>query len=94
MDGLENTFAIRDANIRPGGSPTDGLLTIKDVSLIIGDTAIQTPYKEGSEVAYMAFNKGTIDSDGKLVITSTEALDALVLILGRDMNQTVGGKAF
>ena len=94
MDGLENTFQVRDANIRPGGSPTDALLTVKDVSLVIGDNEIQTIYKEGSEVGYIAFKKAIVDSDGKITLTETEASDALIMILGRDMNQTVGGKAF
>lgn len=94
MDGLENTFQVRDANIRPGGSPTDALLTVKDVSLVIGDNEIQTIYKEGSEVGYIAFKKAIVDSDGKITLTETATSDALIMILGRDMNQTVGGKAF
>ena len=94
MDGLENTFQSRDANIRPGGSPTDALLTVKDVSLVIGDNEIQTIYKEGSEVGYIAFNKATIGNDGKLTISSASAEDKLIYIIGREMNLTVGGKTF
>ena len=94
MDGLENTFQSRDANIRPGGSPTDMLMKVVDISLVSGDNEIQTPFKKGSEVGYIAFDKATIGDDGKLTISSASAEDKLIYIIGREMNLTVGGKTF
>lgn len=94
MDGFSNTFRVRDENIRPGGSPTDALMSVQEMNLVIGDNELVTPYKEGSEVAYTVFKKGTIEADGKLTIAATEASNAIIFVLGRDMNMTIGGKAF
>ena len=94
MDGLENTFQSRDANIRPGGSPTDMLMKVVDISLVSGDNEIQTPFKKGSEVGYIAFDKATIGDNGKLTINATGAAEKLIYIIGKEMNLTVGGKTF
>ena len=94
MDGLENTFQARDANIRPGGSPTDMLMKVVDMTLIVGDNEIETAFKKGSEVGYIAFNKAVVGEDGKLTIASAEAGEKLIYIIGREMNLTVGGKTF
>ena len=94
MDGLENTFQSRDANIRPGGSPTDMLMKVVDISLVSGDNEIQTPFKKGSEVGYIAFDKATVGEDGKLTINATAASEKLIYIIGKEMNLTVGGKTF
>ena len=94
MDGLENTFQSRDANIRPGGSPTDMLMKVVDMSMVIGDNEIETPFKKGTEVGYIAFDKATIGEDGKLTINATAGAEKLIYIIGREMNLTVGGKTF
>ena len=73
MDGLENTFQARDANIRPGGSPTDMLMKVVDITLINGNNDIETPFKKGSEVGYIAFDKAVIGEDGKLTSGSRKA---------------------
>ena len=31
MDGFSNTFRVRDENIRPGGSPTDALMSVQEM---------------------------------------------------------------
>ena len=94
MDGLENTFQSRDANIRPGGSPTDMLMKVVDMTLVIGDNEISTPFKKGTEVGYIAFDKATIGDNGKLTISAVAAAEKLIYIIGKEMNLTVGGKTF
>ena len=94
MDGLENTFQSRDANIRPGGSPTDMLMKVVDMTLVVGDNEIKKKKKKGTEVGYIAFDKAVVGEDGKLTIASTEAAEKLIYIIGKEMNLTVGGKTF
>ena len=94
MNGLENTFQARDANIRPGGSPTDMLMKVVDMSMKVGDNEVETPFKKGTEVGYIAFDKATIGDNGKLTISATGAAEKLIYIIGKEMNLTVGGKTF
>lgn len=94
MNVTTNTFAMRDESVRPGGSPTDALVSITNMSLVVGDNKVSTPYKKGSEVGYVVLNKATVDVDGNVTIPATVASDSFIYVIGRNMNQTVGGKAF
>ena len=64
------------------------------MSLVIGDNEISTPFKKGTEVGYIAFDKAIIGEDGKLTIASAAAAEKLIYIIGKEMNLTVGGKTF
>ena len=94
MTNTENCFSLRDYNIRPSGSPTDALLTVQKMTLVGTDNKIQTPYKKGSEVGYIAFNKADVGVDGILTFDSSVTGESIVLVLGREMNQSVGGAGF
>ncbi len=87
---LNNTYRLPDNSIRPGETPSDGLMVTRKVKS--GDTKVGVPFKPGSKVAYQVYTVTDVDEDGNITIPSVSG-DGYVVVLGKAFYLTDGGDA-
>ena len=87
---LNNTYRLPDNSIRPGETPSDGLMVTRKVKK--DDTKVGVPFKPGSKVAYQVYTVTDVDEDGNISIPKASG-DGYVVVLGKAFYLTDGGDA-
>jgi hypothetical protein len=91
LNYLYNTFRLPDNSIRPGETPTDGLLSTHRVEGDQASVKIKTPYKHGTKAAYVVFNLVDVDADGEIDVVTTGIDNPYVIVMAKAMNLQDGG---
>jgi hypothetical protein len=91
LNYLYNTFRLPDNSIRPGETPTDGLLSVHKVEGDEASVKITTPYQPGTKVAYTVFTIVEVDADGQVDVATTGVAEPYVMLMAKAMNLQSGG---
>jgi len=85
LNYLYNTFRLPDNSIRPGETPTDGMMSVHKAPKA-ASTKIKVPYKAGSRVAYVVLDMVTVDSNQEITVNTNSANNPYVMVIAKSMN--------